>query len=151
RTLRIVDEIESEARPVASIAQRVEALQTPDRAFEDALTALPVDIVGKVAWQRGHDLDLLSNQENRKVLLASHFQDSEIAAIDDPDAEIARGPNQPPEVRVEFGRSPGDVERGDRAVRQHRDHAVDGLARHLLRAVRARTHVAVHAGLIAAV
>ncbi len=36
-------------------------------------------------------------------------------------------------------------------VRQHRNHEVDGFACHLLGALRARTHVAVHAGLIAAV
>src|SRR5262245_1881448 len=48
RSLRIVDEVELEPGLLASIAERVEALEAADRAVEHALAALPVHVVEQV-------------------------------------------------------------------------------------------------------
>ena len=65
--------------------------------------------------------------------------------------EIAGRRDEPAEMRVEFGRPAGDVERRDRLVAEHREHEIDDLGRHLLGTLRACADMTMHAGLIAAI
>src|ERR1700737_2754303 len=60
---RIVNEIEREPRTVTPVTERVETLQTTDRAVIDAFAALLVDIVLQVAGHRRNDLDLIVREE----------------------------------------------------------------------------------------
>src|SRR6516225_723280 len=54
-------------------------------------------------------------------------------------------------MRIEFRRPAGDVERRDAPMCQHRNDEIYSLALHLLGALRARAHMAMHARLIAAI
>jgi len=148
--LRIVDEVEDESL-VAAVAERIKPLQPADRSVEHALAALALDIVGEIAGHRSDNFDLLGGEEGGEVFLARLRQDGEIASVHDAQAACTRAAHQSPEVRIEFGRPAGDVERADGAAVEHGEHEVGDVARHFLGAVRPGIDVAVHAALIAAV
>ena len=124
RSLRVVDQIEDQIRSRDAIAERVEALECADRGVEDAFAALPVDIVFEIAGHRRGDLDLLTSEKFREILLTGDVEDGQIAAIDDVDAKRSCAPYQRAKVRVELGRAAGDVERREcRGVRARPAHA----------------------------
>ena len=122
-----------------------------DRFFEHALAALAVDIVLEIAGHRSDDFDLLPRQERGKVLVSGLFQDSEVAAVHDVDAERAGARHQPPEVRIDLRRAAGDIEARDLLPFKECQRDIDNVRRHLLGAVRARVDMAVDAALVAAV
>src|SRR5262249_18950138 len=119
--------------------------------IEHALATLAVDILFEIAGKRSDDFDLLASEKFGKVLLPSHFEHREIAAIHHAHAHGARRAYQPAKVRVELRRAAGDVEGRQALSRKEGEPRVDPLARHFLAAVRAGIDVAVHAGLVAAI
>ena len=141
----------SDERGIAPEAERVEFLQAADRTVEHALAALTLDIVLQIARHRRDDLDAVLRQKFREVFLARLLQHGEIAAVHHLDAELARAGHQAAEIRIEFGRAAGDVERRYVPPRQKIEHDVGDLGRHLLGAVRSGIDVAVEARLVAAI
>jgi hypothetical protein len=148
---RIVHQIERQSRTRAPVTERVEPLQAADRAVIDALAALLVDIVRQVARHRGDDLDLIGGEKFSEVFLARLLLDSEVMAVHHLHRHVARRGDQPAEVRIEFGRAAGNVERRNAPPFQEVDHGVGCRAIHLLGAAGAGIDVAMHAGLVAAI
>ena len=151
RTLRVINEIENEPARLLAVAERVQAPQSAQRSLEHAPAALGVDIVFQIAGQGRDDLDLLGGEKGREVFLAFDFENGQVAAVHDADPALAGGGHQPAEMRIEFGRAAGDIERRNPLPFEEGDDRVDRLARHFLDAVRSGCDVAMHAGLVAAI
>ncbi len=111
RALRIVDEVEHEPGALAPIAERVEPLQAAHGSIEHAFAALTVDVLLQIARHGRDDLDAGIGEELREVFLAGHLQDREVAAVDHPQSHDARPGHEPAEMRIELGRTAGDVDR----------------------------------------
>src|SRR6266566_710886 len=86
-----------------------------------------------------------------EVLLAGHFKNREIAAIDDAHAHIARGDHEVAEIRIKFRGTPSNVEGCDSALIEKGENEIGDLASHLLGTVRSGIHMAMHARLITAI
>src|SRR5256885_9316136 len=149
--LRIVDEVEREARALRSVPERVETLERTNTRLVHAFAALPVDQLFGVAGKRGDYLDAPGGKELCEILLAGLFENGEIAAVDHVRAQRASTVNVLPAMRIELGRAAGDVERADARSLEVAQHGVHRLPVHLLGARGASVDVAVHAGLVALV
>src|ERR1700674_4616379 len=143
--------MEREARFFAAIAKRVEALECPYRCVEHAFATLPFNVGAPIARQGCNNLNLLTGEKFCEVLLAAHFQNREIAAIDDVHAHVARGDHEMAEIRIQFGSAPGDVEDCNAPLIEKGENEIGDLVPHLLAAVRPGIHMAMHARLIAAI
>ncbi len=136
---------------IAPVAERIELLQAADRSVEHAFAALSLDIVLEIARHRGHHLHLMRAEEFRKVFLARLLQDGEVATVHHLGAELARRGHHAAEMRVEFGRAAGDVERGDTPALDEIEHDIGDVAGHFLRSRRPGIDVAMEARLVAAI
>src|SRR3974390_125301 len=87
RALRIIDEIE---RKPASVAERIQFAQGPDRGIEHTLAALALDIVLQITGHRRDDLDPLMREEFSRVSLSRLFENREIATVDHMHAALSR-------------------------------------------------------------
>jgi hypothetical protein len=65
-------------------------VEREDRRIENVLAALPVDVLLRVAGQRGDDLDAVAGEEAGEILEPRLVQHGEIAAIDYARADLAR-------------------------------------------------------------
>src|SRR4051812_5516178 len=149
--LWIIDKIEYKPGFGVAITQFVEASKSAQRTFEHSLATLAIHVVFEIARHGCGDLDLLAGKELGEILLSGHFEDRQIAAIHHLHVHLARGAHQLAEVRIEFRRAAGDVERRYALASEEREYDVDHLARHFLGAVRTGVDMAMHAGLVAAI
>src|SRR5215471_16469385 len=101
-SLRIVYEVEHELG-VAPITDRVETLKTADRAIENTLSALPVNIGFQVARHRRDHFDTFARQELCKILLTRLRKYCEIAAVHNLGAELASFAHELAEMPGELG------------------------------------------------
>ena len=130
RSDRVVDQIENQAGVAGAIPQRIELLQCTDAGGVGALAALLIDIVFEITGQRSGDLDSLLRQKVGQILLPGLEEDREIAPVDHPNAGLARSTNQAPEMRIQFGRTAGEIERRGLAGFQCTDDRIDRLGIH---------------------
>ncbi len=151
RALRVVDQVQHQAGARATVAERVELLERRDALVEHPLAALAIDVVDRVARQRGDDLDALAGEELREVLLAGLEQDRQVAAVDHLDVEAARLGYQPAEPFVQLRRAAREVERAYVAGPEHVGNPPERVPIHHLGAVRTGVDVAMHAALVAAI
>ena len=149
RPLRVVDEVDGEPGALGAVAQRIQQAQRVDALLVDALAALAVDELGRIAGQRGDDRHALAGEKPGEIFLARLEEDREVAAVDHLRAAAARAAHQVAEMRVQLRSAAGHVERRRAARREIVEHLVRGLARHRLGARGARVHVAMQARLVA--
>src|SRR6476660_697340 len=150
RTLRIVNKIEYE-RWMTAVVERVQALEATDRTVEDTFAALPLDIVLQIAWHRRDDLDALARQKFCGVFLARLFENGEIAAVHDFDAEFACFVHQPAKTRIKLRRAASNVESRDPLTPKEFQYQVSDVAWHFLGSRGAGIDVAMKARLVAAI
>ena len=151
RALRVVDQAEPKARRFVAVAQGIERLQCHDAALEHAVTALPVNVAGRVARQRRDDFHALIRQKLRQVLLPRLGKNGQVAAVDHRHAQRPRRVHQTPEVHIEFWRAAGQVQRFQAPLAQHLQDQIHRRTVHRLSTGRPRVDMAVQAALVAAV
>ncbi len=151
RSLRVINEIERQAAVVQAITKRVEALQGRYAALEHARAALPVHVVLQVTRQRSRDFDLLVGEKLRQAFLAGLGENGKIAAVHHVHADFAGAHHQAAKMGAEFRRTAGQVELLHSRDLEESEHVGHRFPRHRLRSLRARVHVAVQAGLVAAI
>ena len=148
---RVVDEVEDERRARQAVAEAVQRAQGLEAPGEDALAALELDVLGAVAGEGGDDLGSLGREEGSGVLLARKEQHGQVAAVDDAAAEAPRAGHEAPEVGVQLRRAAGEIEEPGGGVRREElEHALCARLVQGLGPLRARLHVAMVAGEIAA-
>ena len=151
RALRVVDQAEPKARRFVAVAQGIERRQCHDAALEHAVTALPVNVAGRVARQRRDDFHALIRQKLRQVLLPRLGKNGQVAAVDHRHAQRPRRVHQTPEVHIEFWRAAGQVQRFQAPLAQHLQDQIHRRTVHRLSTGRPRVDMAVQAALVAAV
>jgi hypothetical protein len=129
---RVVHQHEAPARVALAIADGIEALQCDDRFLERAVAPLQVGIALAIVWQRADDLDPALREPAGQVAARAGKQNREIAAVDDALAARHAFVHQVAEVRVEFGRAAGDIDRSRRGAVERGEAQVDRLAAHHL-------------------
>ena len=134
-----------------SVAERIQALEALDRGVENAAAALLVDILARVTRQRGDNLHLVLGEKLGQTLHLREFEHGQVTAIHHVDPATPRLRDQKPELAMEFGRTPGDVEGAHIARIEEVHHLARGLVIHHLLARGPRIHVAVKTGLVAVV
>ena len=151
RADRVVDEVQHERRVRPPVAERVQAPERVDALFEDAGPALLLDVLRGVAGKAGDHLDLVRREELRQLLHPRLEEHGQVAAVDHVPAERPRLAHQLLEVRVQLWRATCEVDDRHVGARgEELEHtAGHGLA-HDLGPRRACLHVAVVAGLVAA-
>ena len=148
--MRVVDQMKRQCW-VTAVTDCVEPLKPADRTVENAFAALMFDIVPQIARHRRDHFDAFARQKFGKILLARLLQDCEVAAIHHFDAEFACLAHQPPEMRIEFGRSAGDVERRYLLTAKKVQDQVGDRTGHFFGSVGPGIDVTMDAGLVAAI
>ncbi|GBC83188.1 hypothetical protein HRbin10_02329 [bacterium HR10] len=148
RPHRIVNEVE---RPfgIMPVTQRVQSLDRFDAFLIDAIPSLAAHIVLQIAGERSHQMHLMIAEKLRHGLHLRQKQHGQVRAHLHGLSLLSQGPDEAAQVRVQFGRSPGDVH-------PSRPHAPGQLndpfhrrPLHHLRAPGRGLYVTMHAGLIA--
>jgi hypothetical protein len=122
-----------------------------DTSSKHAGSTLLIYIVGTVAGERGHHFDLVRCKEGGGVFLASFAENREVAPVHDVTIQGACFGDEVAKVRVEFRGSAGDVDGMNLwAALEYLEDLVHGAEGHCLRSSGSSIHVAVAAGLIAA-
>ena len=93
----------------------------------------------------------MQGEKLAQSILAGFGKNGQIAAIDDPRSGGCRRDHQAPEIRIQFGRSAGQVDHSNSARTHDLDHQRGGCGVHLFLARRTRVHMAVLTRLVAAV
>ena len=134
-----------------AITQGVELPQTGQTGFKHALATLLVHVLFQIAGQRRSDFDRLIGQKRRQVFLARFVEDRQVAAVHDPDALRASAADQFAKMGIQLRRAPGQVQRRDPPRRQVAQQQFNGLPIHGFGALGTGRHMAMGAGLVAAV
>src|SRR5690606_6578249 len=132
-----------------SVADRIEHLERFDGAFEDPVTTLPIRVRSRKVRQRSDHFNLVFFEKLRKIFIARHGQDREIAAVHDVPSQAASLWSEPAEVWIHFWGAAGDIDHRYGILAQDGQALLHGLLRHDLRAIGTGIHVAVLAGLVA--
>ena len=140
-----------QARTTVAIAQAIELLQGCNAALKYPVAPLPIDVACGIAGQGSHHGDALGRQKIGQTLLAWLRQDREVAAINHRHTHRPGLSHQLAEVGVELGGSTGEIQAADSQGLQHLGHQGQGGAIHALGTGRARIHMTVATGLVAAV
>src|SRR5712692_3363524 len=148
--VRIIDQVQGQLF-VGPIAQAVEELQRPDAPVKHAVTALFVDVFGRVTRQRGDDLDFVRGQKFGEAFVARLQKDGQVAAVNDvPRERQGFDPlDQIPEVANHLRRAARDIYRRDVRARQPVEDPVHRFAAHDFPAFRSGVYVAMVAGEVA--
>src|ERR1017187_7945239 len=94
----------------------------------------------------------MSRQKRRQIFEAWFLQYGQVAAVYHAQSARAGGNDQSPEIAVQLGGAPGEIDGSDLgAGGEEIDDGIDGFGRHLFRATWSRIHVTVHTALVAAV
>src|SRR5690606_35282606 len=117
---------------------------------EDAFSALAIRAVGPVEWQRGNDFYAVIAIEVRKIAeFRVREDDRKVAPYDYVPVKRSDCAHEPPEVRVEFRRTAGDVYGTDVGPGKHIQALLHGSSGHDSLPVRTGVHMAMITRLIA--
>jgi hypothetical protein len=97
-----------------------------DALLEDPVATLGVRAGLAERRKRGGHFDPAESEVGDQVGLSRQGQDREVAAVDDPPAELRRLIDQESELRVQLGGTPRDVEDGDVVAAQQLDDLAGG-------------------------
>ena len=134
-----------------AIAQGIELLEGCNAALKHPIAPLSIDVACGIAGQGSHHGDALGRQKIGQTLLAWLGQDREVAAINHRHTHRPGLRHQLPEVGMELGGPTGEIQAGDSPGLQNLGHQGQGGPIHALGAGRARVHMAMATGLVAAV
>ena len=149
--LGVVDEVQAGALARLAVAKGVELAQGRDAAGKYARSPLAINVGCQITGQGGHHRDALARQKMGQILLAGLRKDGEVAAIDHLDTQPASRHHQLPELGMELGRPTGEIQAGEAPGCQHLWNQPEGIPIHRFGAGGSRIHMAVAAGLVAAV
>jgi hypothetical protein len=88
-------------------------LQAANAGLEYAFSPLAVDIRFEVARHGRDDFDLMLGEELCKIAVPGLLEYGQVAAVHDVDADGAGSAHQVAKVRVQLGRTAGNVETRD--------------------------------------
>jgi hypothetical protein len=145
----VIDQLELQPRIRRPIAQVVKELQCTNTLMEGPFTPLLVYIYFRVAGEGADQLDLISLEETRQIVLPRLKDDREIASIHDMAAKLDTALHEIIEMRVELGRSPRDIHRGNIGPFQETQYRIHRLQGHHFLPRWPRLHMAVQACLVA--
>ena len=150
-TKRVVDQVETQVRARATVAQAVQPAQCLDAAVEHLSPALALDVLPGVAGQRSDHRHVVLGEELRQIPISALVEDGEIAAVDHLESQRPCPLHQDPEIRVHLRSAAREVERPHAGTRREEiEHPSDHGLVHGLGALGPGLHVTVVAGEVAA-
>ena len=132
RPLRVVDQVQAEARARYTITQRVQLLQGHNAFVKHTITALFVHIGGGITGHRRHDVHLVFGQKRSQAFLPLLQQNRQVAAVDHAHTHGAGRHHQVTEAPVQLRRPASQIQGLYLTRLQHlRNQGQRGLVHHL--------------------